>query len=178
MLFDNQDLREPENLRDAAYTLGVILHFYCCEFAFLLTGLCIDLELLTINLCGQFCARITAVISAAVEGLLCWVRDDDWEEEADCDPIRVPAGVLWGGGALMTLAALGLLWWDIMLDFGTFLSPPQALATAVFVLPLLLLLAEDASSEELVSPWETSSACHRFRREAARLTSEVERGRD
>jgi hypothetical protein len=165
MLHENRHLREPENLCDAAYTLGVILHFYSTHFAILLTGLCIDLALLASRQC---CAGIIKMIAAAAEELLPWPLEDEWEEQADCDPIRVPAGLVWIVGILMLNVALDLLWWA----FVPSASPWQALTAALFVMPLLMVI-----TEKLAVYWAVPYEYHRFGEEAARSASEREQSR-
>ena len=172
MLQNNQRLREPENLFDTISTLAFMLHFYCSEFALLLSGLCIDLVLLTTTLCRQLCECIPEMIFDFAEGRLASSLEDEWEGETDCDPIRVPAELLWIGGSLMMCVALDLLWWE----FGGFLSPFYALVATLFTLPLLI--AAYPLSEEATYLWHASYVLHQFRVEAARFTTERVGGPD
>lgn len=168
MLHDNQRIREPENLFDAISTRMFILHFYCSEFFVLLTDLCIDLALLTTTLCNQLGELIAELIFDFAEGRLAPSLEEEWEGGTDCDPIRVPAVLLWVGGVLMMFVALGLL----LLEFGGFLFLFYALAATLFTMPLLI--AAFRLSEETTNLWHASSALHKFRAEAAHITSERE----
>jgi hypothetical protein len=172
MLHDNQRLHEPENLFDTISTLAFMLHFYCSEFALLFSGLCIDLVLLTSTLCRQLCECIPEMIFDFAEGRLASSLEDEWDEETDCDPIRVPAELLWIGGALMMDVALDLLW----LGLGGVLSPFYALVATLFTLPLLI--AAYPLSEETANLWHASYTLHQFRVEAARFTTERVGGPD
>ena len=168
MLHDNQRIREPENLFDAISALVFMLHFYCSEFALLLTDLCMDLALLTAILCRQLSEHIAEMIVDFAEGFLASSLEDEWEEETDCDPIRVPAVLLGIGGALVMDVALDLLW----LGFGGVLSPFYALVATLFT--ILLLIAACRLPEETPSLWHASNALHQFREEPASITSERE----
>jgi hypothetical protein len=95
-------------------------------------------------------------------------EEDDGEEEADGDPIRVLAERLWIGVALMMDVALDLLW----LGFGGFFSPFSALVAALFTMSLLI--AAPRLSEDTANLWHASIALHQLREEAASITAERE----
>lgn len=160
MQYDTQRNREPENLFETLSTLVFILHFYCSEFLLLFFDFLLDLALLAGIFCRQFAEYIAARIFDTAAGLLAFLLGDELEEEADCDPIRVSPALMWLAGIFMMDLALDLLW----MAFVPSLSLVQALAAALFTLPLLMVI-----TEKQLDHWSVSGEYQRFREEAAHL---------